>query len=129
MDRPSRSTVQIDVGSYKSGERRHEIRHFNDLKLAHPNSLAAPAVRPKLGRPPKTATPDKSSSPGEPAQQSLPATGETDTAANSVFEGHITGPPNKPAFGRPVRSTRNPNPAYIDALWLAGITNGGAPPA
>ena len=43
VSRPTESTVQIDVGSYKNNKRRHEIRHFNDLKIAHPDSLAAPA--------------------------------------------------------------------------------------
>ena len=60
--RPSRSTVQIKVGNYKNGEKRYEVRHFNDLKLAHPDSLAAPAVRPALGRPAKTSAPLKSPS-------------------------------------------------------------------
>ena len=51
VSRPSRSTVIIEVGQYVSGEKRYETRHFNDLKLAHPDSMAAPARRPKLGRP------------------------------------------------------------------------------
>ena len=53
MREKRRSTVRIEVGHYKSGEKRYEIRHFNDLKIAHPDSLAAPAVRPALGRPSK----------------------------------------------------------------------------
>ena len=55
VERPSRSTVKIDVGTYKSGEKRYEIRHLNDIKIAHPKSLAAPAQRPTLGRPPQSA--------------------------------------------------------------------------
>ena len=45
--------MRIEVGIYKSGEKRFEVRHLNDLKLAHPDSLAAPAHRSKLGRPSK----------------------------------------------------------------------------
>ena len=49
--RPSRSTLKLVVGTYKDGSPRHEIRHLNDVKLAHPDSMAAPASRPALGRP------------------------------------------------------------------------------
>ena len=62
---PTKSTVKIEVGIYKSGEKRYEIRHVNDLKIAHPESLAAPASRPKLGRPPRPRT--TSSSGGQPS--------------------------------------------------------------
>ena len=60
--RPSRSTVKIEVGIFKNGEKRYEIRHLNDLKLAHPDSLAAPATRPTLGRPKTSGTSDAQSS-------------------------------------------------------------------
>ena len=75
--RPSRSTVQLEVGVYNNGEPRYEIRHLNDLRLAHPESLAAPAVRPKLGRPSATVQVDVQTSteatnqflPSQPSQQ------------------------------------------------------------
>ena len=42
--------------------------------------------------------------------------------ANEEFQGPITGPPPQPAFARPARSTRNPNPYYVDSLsWM--LTN------
>ena len=160
--RPSRSTVQLDVGTYKNGEKRLEIRHFNDLKLAHPDSPAGvTAVRPKLGRPSKTSVQPNGqrvtdqSEPSAPSNRfpSFPqppilsskqaaATGNTDNngtsslpthatstsasrspalTANEEFEGTITGPPPQPAFSRPVRSTRNPNPYYVDSFgWNYG---------
>ena len=157
--RPSRSTVQIDVGSYKSGERRYEVRHFNDLKLAHPDSLAAPAERPRLGRPPRTSassgspaltdqSPDLTAEapsnrfPNPPSRSAVDlkinkedATVDSSTHATSSLKNRdspstvdgdwtpqTTGaPPHKPfsGSGRPARSTRNPNPAYIDAIWQA----------
>ena len=55
-ERTSRSTVKIEVGLYRDGTKRYEIRHLNDCKLAHPDSLAAPASRPKLGRPPMSTS-------------------------------------------------------------------------
>ena len=33
--RPSQSTVKIEVGFFKNGEPRYEIRHINDIKVAH----------------------------------------------------------------------------------------------
>ena len=156
----SKSTVKLEVGLFKNGEKRFEIRHVNDLKLAHPDSLAAPAVRPRLGRPTKSPSssvdgqintdlpnPTKSllssknkqtSSTGRafsasPSNDSAttelvdhatsnvssrqPASAES--SANSEFQGLITGPPPAQPFGRPIRSTRNPNPAYVDSYWLA----------
>ena len=57
-EKTSRSVWKIEVGTYKDGRKRYEYRHLNDLKLAHPKSLAAPAERPRLGRPTKTLTSD-----------------------------------------------------------------------
>ena len=161
----SKSTVKINVGLFSNGEKRQEVRHINDLKFAHPDSLVAPAHRPKLGRP----TGPSSSSGGQPStevttettpsnqflpERQLPqppassfqtsskqAAGNFTTAdatqnlknhetsnrqepalpssANDEFKGVITGPPPAQAFKRPYRSTRNPNPTYIDSFWLA----------
>ena len=49
--RLTKSVIQLEVGVYKDGSKRFELRHLNDLRLAHPDSMAAPAQRPKLGRP------------------------------------------------------------------------------
>ena len=170
VDRPSRSTVKLDVGQYKSGERRFEIRHLNDIKAAHPKSMAAPAQRPVLGRPktsgqsggpgvteakspPSTKTGSgpvdvNSKQPRQPAavvgtpasvshetsnvtsrvlppdSGSQPAKIQTTpqlptSSANDEFEGVLTGPPPVQPFGRPIRSTRNPYPLYVDSFWLA----------
>ena len=158
VSRPSRSTVQIDVGSYKGGERRHEIRHFNDLKLAHPDSLAAPAERPKLGRPSSKATTSHSDGSNSTDQKpaatsenqsnnfpSVPSScfpqpssaqskqtvgddtidGATSqqsnhaTSTNSWCTTVVTGPPPAQPFSRQARSTRNPFPRYVDAIWSA----------
>ena len=47
------------MGTFKDGSKRFEIRHANDLKLAHPESLAAPVSRPALGRPSSSNSDDK----------------------------------------------------------------------
>ena len=64
------STVKLEVGLYKDGSTRYEIRHIDDLKFAHPDSLAAEARRPALGRRP--TSPDDRQKPTE-ASQPLPS--------------------------------------------------------
>ena len=136
---PSKSTVKIEVGVFKSGEKRFEIRHVNDLKLAHPESLAAPAVRPRLGTPAaKTSSSDKGQTPTElpdppkltassGSKQEKWSTGRA-SSTNDVKSGgtenrisHETSilidrePASaEAAKSRPVRITRNPDPYYVD---------------
>ena len=125
--RPSRSTVKIEVGTLKSGEKRFEIRHLNDLKVAHEDSLAAPIERPKLGRRPKADQQNKpihlvDSDPkptvdSGPKPTVQPAPEKESWSSNQT---ETTGPPKVPPFsGRPVRTTRNPTPLYVDAIWSA----------
>ena len=141
-DRPSRSTVKICVGTYKSGEKRYEIRHFNDLKLAHPDSPAARAVRPALGRPPAQVNSPSVTEP-QPSSQLVQNRFEThssetstnflpsenkQTVANSEDAQHATSPTSEPVpthaeptfrSRQPARATRNPAPKYVDAIWVA----------
>ena len=156
--RVSNSVVRLEVGTYKDGRKRFELRHLNDLKLTHPKSLAAPTERPKLGRPPLAP-----SSPSEARKTTDANSGESGrnrsnptnrlipepTVAispkinnnrlnnndNSTRESHGTsktnqgvsdpvtssGPPPLPAFpsSRPIRSTRNPSPCYVDSISCA----------
>ena len=55
--RPSRSTIEVKVGTYKSGAERLELRHISDIKVAHLREDAVIATRPKLGRPQKPRPP------------------------------------------------------------------------
>ena len=141
--RTSRSTFKIEVGTYADGTKRYEIRHVNDLKIAHPESMASPVERPKLGRPstssngqtstevtPPQPTPSNhfpsSQLPNPPPQlknKQAVATGHQDGSATRVANNHATsnldnrGPPPVKAFtGRPIRTTRNPAPCYVDSI-------------
>ena len=59
--RPSRSTIEIKVGTNKNGTNRLEIRHISDVKVAYLRDDAVVATRPKRGRPPKpTPIPENS---------------------------------------------------------------------
>ena len=143
-ERLSRSTVKLEVGLFKDGRKRYEIRHANDLKFAHPESLAAPVHRPKLGRP---ADPSRTSVPSEgqttteesrlasdasnrfpdppnfqPAVQSKQAVNPTASGASRNETNHetsISEQPDRTPSLRPVRSTRNPAPNYVDAVAVA----------
>ena len=157
----SRSTYKLEVGTFKDGTKRFEIRHANDLKLAHPKSLTAPVSRPTLGRPSASSSEEQLTAPepsflqkpsnqfgeSEPAFVSMDNAASTESkqtnfvgtscepthatsiqqrpapasTANEEFEGAITGPPPAPAFSRPARSTRNPNPYYVDGLSFASL--------
>ena len=142
------------MGLYKDGSTRYEIRHLDDLRFAHPDSLAAPAHRPKLGRPGRSA-PSNVSHSTEPVEQVPPETSRSRTNrlslvpnpplgnqpgalpvdnqqnGNSSVASHATSSTagQQPSVaGNPanfqttvrhsVRSTRNPNPQYIDGIQI-----------
>ena len=156
------------MGSYKDGTKRFEIRHANDLKFAHPDSLAAPVSRPALGRPSSSSSDEQLTSIQPSSVETPPNQFDGSAAAFSgqskqavtgravagrVLEvgnssGHThatskstepvpasaddgglsTGPPPLPAFSRPVRTTRNPNPNYVDAICLESVKPWSASP-
>ena len=139
-ERISNSVFKLEVGTYKDGRKRYEYRHLNDLKAAHPKSLASPVERPKLGRPAtRTSSSDEGSmatdaTPGSAEQ--LPQPSSVNTNANqfqnktklpvarensnsfSAPAPEPTGPPAVQPFSRPARTTRNPNPYYVDSIAL-----------
>ena len=117
IDRPSRSTVKIRVGFFVNGAERHQIRHWRDLKVAHMRSEdTMEAARPKLGRPKKSP---QATSPSSEADNKIgPA-----STPNDALDINKTEPAEIQTNKRPVRSTRNHNPQYIDSLvpssWTA----------
>ena len=137
VERPSRSTVKIEVGTLKNGEKRYEIRHLNDLKLAHEDSPAAPIHRSRLGRPSKPSVPAEVSPSTEADPQPSvfkskqqtpdsstgrnPVAGANKPDANHETSSHLSHDPapSRSALGddvRPIRTTRNKNPQYVDAF-------------
>ena len=55
VERPSRSTILIKVGTHKDGSDRTELRTWADCKSAYRREGVPDAQRPKLGRPAKAA--------------------------------------------------------------------------
>ena len=76
LQRLSRSTVRIQVGTYADGSIRSEDRHWSDLKPIKLKSDAPVEERPKLGRPSKhTGPPSKQPFKAENQSDSQPFTG------------------------------------------------------
>ena len=108
--RPTRSTIEIKVGTNKDKTDRLEVRHVSDIKVAHMRDDALEATRPKRGRPRKTPV----STPDQP-------------------------PPAKPTTTNHTYNLRNRQQSSIDVAsidfsipppnWKAGNTNGDTPRA
>ena len=125
--RVSRSTLQLEVGKFKNGEPRFEIRHINDLKFAHPESMAAPASRPALGRPAATSS-SKAIPQSTDAKKPVPEASHSVLAPNVVHgqtnvnkptSSHLNVEGGKIQTSRPVRTTRNPAPQYVDEIRIS----------
>ena len=140
--RPSRSQVQVRVGSYVNGAPRLSTYHWSSCQVAHLRSEESESSRPNLGRrpkPPPAATqlttdaqgcsPNKASeyfggkSSSEPTTTNQPV--ESQPAKIQIVQ---TPPFSNPAMNlvsdtliqrRPAISTRNPNPLYVDGLAIA----------
>ena len=87
--RPSRSTIEIKVGSNRDGSDRLELRHVSDTKIAYLRDDAKEASRPKRGRPPKDSSKTPSSTSSNETAQAFDekvnkdvATEETTTTRN-----------------------------------------------
>ena len=145
IDRPTNSTINIKVGTYADGRDRVKEHHWKNCRpaLVVPNTPIA--SRPKLGRPSKTSTPvavsnttetptnrfpdpppsfstvDKSKQPlTSSAAANKDAIHRVSDHATSIPESRVPASADVGGSSRPTRSTRNPNPVYIDEISLTG---------
>ena len=124
ISRPSRSTIEVRIGSYTDGRPRLQIYNWQQAKIAHLREDAVEGQRPRLGRPAASSSND------------VPNPTEAPTSIDSKMADEVNKPndlpvesvPKKPAKfkpssdpsenntgtrnNRPVRSTRNPAPNY-----------------
>ena len=120
VSRPSRSTVQVRIGSFVNGEPRLQTYSWQSCKIAHLRSDAQEGSRPKLGRRPNTSV--KESTPSETPGHPVPSEQPSDTAPDSSNNSSVpssepstnSSVPSPNPSSRPVRSTRNPCPQYTD---------------
>ena len=133
LNRPSRSTVEVQVGVKKDGEPRTLILHWTSCKPAHLRDGASEGCRPMLGRRPKNTsgpvnTPGTNDTrsfqiqDGGPNKLSQPAV-TLDVEENPPNSNVVAEPPN---HSRPVRATRNKNPIYVDSLSFYSRSQGGS---
>ena len=134
LEQVSRSQIKIKVGHFKDGSPKIELRRLQDIKPAYLEPGSVNAERPARGRPPtrpppapvpELLIPSSSSPPSsspEPAKNSStnqqinnqPVVSKQDNSAgNSNFGSY-----RDALVNRPKRSTRNPNPQYIDSISI-----------
>ena len=123
ISRPSRSQLEVRLGSFAKGDPRLQVYHWSSCKIAHMREVATSASRPSLGRRPRV-------SPGLPATQGSKAgprsgpsvtQGSEGSSDNTESDKSVSQPedlvPGRspsasgkiPEFSRcPARSTRNP---------------------
>ena len=119
ISRPSRSQVEVRMGSYVNGQPPLQTIHWSSCKIAPMPADAEEVERPNLGRKPK---PPSESSAGGPNPLSESASGDpnagTDQDTPTV---EVTSEPEetqtesrpKEYTTRSSRSTRNANPIYV----------------
>ena len=142
--------MEVRVGSYVDGTPRLQTFNWSSCKIAHMREDAKEVPRPKLGRPKKKPSPTETTSGSSENSSSSPPSVSTPSADMSLPETTSKTPhPDYikkgpliteemfdnanwpkilqiPSRGRPIRSTRNPNPSYVDAVsyWPALSSKG-----
>ena len=119
VSRPSRSTVQLRLGSYANGVPRLQEYHWSSCKVAHLRDGASDGQRPNLGRP-RTKPDPPARKPSSDPPDSIDESGgvdqiqEAEPVLQEPTSSESSAPPGCPS--RPIRSTRNPSPKYVDVL-------------
>ena len=124
--RPSRSTVQVRVGSFVDGTPRLQVFNWSSCKIAHLRPDSIDFLRPNIGRKSKDPEPTGPVTPppffklNKNDATSMPAASTGLTASQQQqADGHATSNPQErelPVNSRPIRSTRNPSPNYINFI-------------
>ena len=107
VDRPSRSTVTVRIGSFANGDPRLQTYNWNTLKIAHVREGATLGSRPALGRkpnPPKPPPPTTSSEVPEPTDAETPA------ASNQTKQTKRKRPRGRKKKGAKIQTDKPPNP-------------------
>ena len=152
VDRPSHSTIKVKVGVFKNGNENIQLHHWSNAKPAFLRENFNEAQMPVRGRPPKVSSPLGSAPSSVEPDTTVASDRQTNTdvdvsePASIQHGGEINKRVTSPRFTssrvtsqnvnnqnsnsgrkRPARTTRNPNPSYVDALSIDRIT--GPPPS
>ena len=113
VSRPSRSQVELKIGTFANGAPRLQVYHWSSCKIAHVRDGAEEGSRPQLGRKPQ-ARPD----PEPPSSLLKPETPSVKMAVEKEDAQNKQPVEQKGAEiqmrNRPIRSTRNKNPNYVE---------------
>ena len=123
VSRPSRSTIEVRIGSFANGNPRLQVYNWNTCRVAHLREGAEVGQRPQLGRPPKVPQPLPSIQPDttvpddvpEPTEPENDATESPVVKSKQNTRGKIQNDETA-SNSRPVRATRNPHPNYVDSI-------------
>ena len=130
ISRPTRSQVQVQVGSFVDGRPRLQVFHWTSCKIAHVREGANIASRPNIGRKPlpkQSPAPEATPPSPSPSQaEFLPDLSSETSSEGSTNAEELEITNNSPAKiqtneaplqnSRPIRASRNPNPRYIDSI-------------
>ena len=126
VSRPSRTQIQVRLGSYANGTPRLAVYSWHSCKIAHLREGFVEGSRPTLGRKParpEPTTDDPLLTPEKEAsienKQNGRAVGDESSAKIQTALTDVQTKTNaNTVASRPVRSTRNPKPNYIDAVAI-----------
>ena len=109
------------MGVNKDLSDRTEVRHWGDTKAAYLRPGTQDAERPRRGRPPAKIDPDPSNSDSQLLMD------QNKSGINNDISSPNLENLNDGGNSRPMRSTRNPSPNYVNAV-LASIDMSVPPP-
>ena len=120
ISRPSRSQVEVKVGSYADGRPRLSIFHWSSCKIANLREDFKEASRPNLGRRPDPPTVTAQLKPIAPSPVAVNNQEENKHEVAAKIQTRQTGPSegSSEPRSRPVRATRNQNPIYVDGIAI-----------
>ena len=123
ISRPSRSTVQVRLGSYVDWSPRLQTYNWQSCKVAHMRPEAQEAERPKRGRPTiiNSGGPSATSEPVKESATEVNKQGNSKRHTRAEIQTVLTSADKnlqQRHNHRMARSSRNPAPAYVDFLAL-----------
>ena len=125
LSRPSRSQVEVRLGSFANGDVRKATYHWSSCKPAHNRQNFVIGERPKLGRKPRPDPPVDNSLLTVMADKTTPkdagnkqpvddASHIVPDHATSNQECHVPSSSSLPEKGGKIQNARKPHPAYLE---------------
>ena len=114
ISRPSRSQVQVKIGSYADGRPRLQTYNWDSCKISNDRPGQEDGTRSALGRRPAPKPPVTTDPQSSPTNQSTEEVVSDQVVSNQVVSDQVVSDQVVKPPSRPTRATRNPKPQYID---------------